>query len=52
MPYCVLEDKFRPLIVRAHGIFICDNCGHSLSPSDEYHECRCARCSEMNRISA
>jgi phage FluMu protein Com len=40
------------LIVRAHGIFICDNCGHSLSPSDEYYECRCARCSEMNRISA
>jgi hypothetical protein len=51
-PYCLLEDKFRPLIVRENGIFICNNCGHSLSPSDEYYECRCYKCSEINGISA
>ena len=51
-PYCVLGDKFRPLIVRENGVLVCNSCGHSMSPGDENNHCGCYKCSELNRISA
>ena len=51
-PYCVSGIEFRPMVSHAEGTFLCNRCGHTTRPKDENYRCECARCLQLQRITA
>jgi hypothetical protein len=47
-PYCVVDDKFRPMTILPNGQLICKNCGHIVFPNDAAFRCPCSKCLEIN----
>ena len=38
-PYCVVDGKFRPMMMLPNGRLICKNCGHIVFPNDTDSKC-------------
>jgi hypothetical protein len=47
--YCVLVDRFTPMLPRPGGWFICLECGHTANPENPEFKCFCQKCGELNR---
>ncbi len=47
-PYCTLDNDFRPLLLWP-AWFICEQCGHVVTPEDRDFKCSCGRCLELSR---
>jgi hypothetical protein len=46
-PYCVLGDDLRPMLPKPGGWFICQNCGHTVTPWNLDYKCSCQKCEEL-----
>jgi hypothetical protein len=49
-PYCVLDDHFRPMLLKPGGWFVCQKCAHIANPGKPYYECSCQKCEDLNRV--
>jgi DNA-directed RNA polymerase subunit RPC12/RpoP len=47
-PYCVLVDRFSPMLQRP-AWFICSKCGHTAIPDKPEFRCFCQKCGQLNR---
>jgi hypothetical protein len=49
-PYCVLGDRFRPMLQRPSW-FVCEQCGHVVILDDPDFKWSCRRCTEKSLTS-
>ena len=43
-PYCSIGFDFLSLTAHEDGLFICEQCGHTVRPDDPHYACLCRNC--------